>query len=346
MESLRLTLGKFQQGIKDEQLTDLAALLEEDPEATERLALQQYRFQYGYTWKRRIASTNAFNPISIRFQNPSVSTEQVLELAQQINLAPGADEAGTNRFDRMLVISPNFTYTVDGRLNGIDAHELFWQQSIAANMNNVFPVGREALERERETSYYPLIETDFRYYFTPNRTSQIATRVHAGGSFPLFSDRAIVPYFDLFTIGGPNSLRAFIPRQLGPGNTVPEANNLLSSAGFGNVILEASLEYRHRVNTLLELAAFTDVGNIWTYRTEREALATDFSTRAFSGELAWDAGVGFRFDLQFIVFRIDLAYPLQVPYTEAAKELIVPFANARNVPEDRLRLVVAFGYPF
>ncbi|MEL7162865.1 MAG: BamA/TamA family outer membrane protein, partial [Bacteroidota bacterium] len=173
-----------------------------------------------------------------------------------------------------------------------------------------------------------------------------ATRFHGGVAFPLFSDRAVVPYFDLFTIGGPNSLRGFAPRQLGPGRTVPFANNLLSFGGFGNLLLEASVEYRFRMNPLIELAVFADAGNIWTYKTELEELETDFRTDAFAGDIALNAGIGVRFDLQFLIFRIDLAQPLVVPYAEAAEQLVIPRADARTVPEDNLRLVVAFGYPF
>ena len=346
MENLSMNLGQFSTEIAENRLTELADLIEADQEAQESISLQQFSYQYGYTWKRRVQNNHRLNPISIRFQNPSVSTEEVLTLARELNLSPGASDAQTNRFDRMLVFSPNYTYTQDSRLRGTDTHEFFWQQSVALNMNNVFPVGRDADQREREVSYYPLIESDLRYYLTLNKTSQFATRFHGGIAFPLFSDRAIVPYFDLFTIGGPNSLRGFAPRQLGPGNTVPFANNLLSFGGFGNLLLEGSLEYRHKVNSIFEVALFGDVGNVWTYKTELEELDTDFKTDAFAGQFAADAGVGLRFDLQFIIFRLDVAKPLLVPYAEAAEELVIPRVDARDAPADNVRLVIAFGYPF
>ena len=346
VESLSLTLDNFREEIADENLRNLAQAVEDDPDVTERLSLQQFRFQYGYTWKRRVANQHALNPISIRFQNPSVSDEEVLELAQSVNLAPGAANAQTTRFDRMLVFSPNYSITVDGRLNGLSTHEFFFRQFISGNVNNVFPVGRDADLREREVSIYPILDTDFRYYLTLSSQFQFATRLRGGAAFPLLSDRAIVPYFDLFTIGGPNSLRGWAPRQLGPGRTVPFANNLLSSAGLGNVIIETSAEVRWKFNPLVELAFFADAGNVWTYRTELEALETDFKTSAFSGDLAIDAGVGLRFDLQFLIFRIDLARQIQTPYAENAELLRIPYAEARNVPDLGTNLVLAFGYPF
>ncbi|SEP99480.1 BamA/TamA family outer membrane protein [Neolewinella agarilytica] len=346
VESLSMNLAQFTDEIEASDLSGLASELEADPDAKESLSLMQLSAQFGYTWKRRVVNNHQLNPLSIRFQNPSVATEEVLELARQVNLAPGTDDALTNRFDRMLVFSPNYTLTNDTRLAGLKTHSFFWKQFVSMNMNNVFPVGTGADVRDREVSYYPLLETDFRYYLTFNKKQQIATRFHGGIAFPLFSDRAIVPYFDLFSIGGPNSLRGFAPRQVGPGRTVPFANNLLTFGGFGNLILEGSIEYRHRVNEIVELALFADAGNIWTYKTELEELDTDFKTDAFAGDVAVNAGLGVRFDLQFLILRIDLAQPLVTPYEEAAAQLVIPLEDARDVPADNLRLVVAFGYPF
>ncbi len=346
IENLQMNLIQFNNEIIENNLTELANLVEADPSATERISLTQLRFQFGYTWRRRVTKNHSLNPFSIRLQNPSVATEQVLDLAREVNLAPGAAGAQTNRFDRMLVFSPNYTYNLDTRLKGLSTHSFFLRQFVSMNMNNVFPVGTGSEFRDRETSFYPLLETDARYYLTLSKQLQIATRFHGGIAFPIFSEKAIVPYFDLFSIGGPNSLRGFAPRQVGPGRTVPFANNLLTFGGYGNLLLEGSVELRYRVDPLIELAAFTDFGNIWTYKTELEELETDFKTDAFSGDIAVDAGVGVRFDLQFLVLRIDLAKPLVTPYAENAALLVPPFANARDVPQDNIRLVVAFGYPF
>ncbi|NJC26380.1 translocation and assembly module lipoprotein TamL [Neolewinella antarctica] len=348
VEALSMNLQRFKSEIQTNRLTELAEKLENDEEATENLSLGQFTVQFGYTWRRRVTTSHALNPLSIRLQNPTVSTEEVLDLARLSNLAPSvAGSNGNSRFDRMLVFSPNYTYTYDSRLAGSRPHSFFLNQFISGNVNNVFPVGSDSELRDPETSYYPLVETDARYYFQINKQLQIATRFHGGVAFPLASKRVIVPYFDLFSIGGPNSLRGFAPRQVGPGNTVPEQNSPLSFGGFGNLLLETSLEFRYKVNSLIELAVFADAGNIWTYKSELQPIPTDFNTRAFTGQLAVDAGIGFRFDLQFLVFRIDLAQPLQTAYGEEELKLLkIPYEGARAAPANDLRLVVAFGYPF
>lgn len=346
LEQLSLTLSGFAPEISREGLGGLAEKVENDPDASERVSLLQLRAQYGYTWQRRVKKSHLLNPFAVRFQNPVISDDEVLVIARNLGLAPGDDsELQTSRFDRMLVFSPNYTLTYDTRLDGEDAHNIFWQQYISMNFNNIFPVGPGTEEAERVTSLYPQLETDFRYYWRFSQPTSLNFRVHGGIAFP-FSDRAIVPYFDLYSIGGPNSLRGFIPRELGPGRTAPRNNNLLTLGGFGNLLLEGSVELRHKVSSLIELAAFYDVGNIWTYKTELEPLDTDFRQTDFINELAMNYGLGARFDLTFLIFRVDIAVPLQIPYEETVAGFGVPQMFLGDEPDFSPRLVVAFGYPF
>ncbi|CAH1002043.1 Outer membrane protein assembly factor BamA [Neolewinella maritima] len=346
LESLSLTLSKFEQEIALQSLTDLAATLEADPEASERVSLLQIRAQYGYTWQRRVKKIHLLNPFSVRIQNPVISNDEVLEIARSLGVSAGGDgEAQTSRFDRMVVFSPNYTLTYDTRLDGEDNHNFFWQQYLSMNVNNVFPIGPGLEDAETVRSLYPQLETDLRYYWKVNSGLTLASRIHGGIAFPL-SERVIVPYFDLYSIGGPNSLRGFAPRQLGPGRTAPVNNNLLTLGGYGNLMLESSIELRQKVTPIIELAAFIDAGNLWTYKTELEPLDTDFRQSEFIDQLAMNAGIGFRFDLTFLIFRLDLAKPFQIPYEETVADFAIPQKFVGDPVDDSIRLVIAFGYPF
>jgi hypothetical protein len=345
LENLSLNLRQFSTDIASQGLTELASLVEAKNDVMESVSLLHLGGEFGYTWRRRIAKSHTLNPLSVRFQDPRVSSPEVLDLARNLGVSPGA-EGSTSRFDRMLVFSPNYTLSYDGRKNGLKTHNFFWQQLIAMSFNTVSSVGTNRGDLPSERSIYPQIETDFRYYLTLNNRQQIALRLHAGAAaFPL-TDRVIVPYFDLYTIGGPNSLRGFSPRELGPGRTAPIANNLIGFGGFGNVLFESSIEFRQRLNSLVEIAAFADAGNIWTYQTELEPLETDFRVDTFLSELAVNAGIGFRFDLEFLILRIDLAKPLIIPYAKVLPSQQIPSQTAGAAPDESIRLVLGFGYPF
>lgn len=341
VENLQMNLAQFETEITDGEFSDLLQKIGEDSTATESVSLRQFRIEYGYNWQRRITKKHTLLPLSIRYQDPSASSEDVLQLSRELGLAQQSGNQGVSRFDRMLLYAPTYQLTLDSRLKKLRAHNTFWQQTIALGINNVFPLGGDA--GDRELSIYPQLETDLRHYWLFNSKQSIAARIHAGIAFP-FTDRAIVPYFDLYTIGGPNSLRGFSPRQLGPGRTVPVQNSLLTLGGYGNVLLETSIEYRHRINPMVEIALFADAGNLWSYKTELEPLDTDFATDSFLDEIAADAGIGLRFDLQFIILRIDLAKPFLIPYEDA-------FDDPDTLPEgaelnDNIKFILAFGYPF
>ncbi|MGB3545856.1 MAG: BamA/TamA family outer membrane protein, partial [Saprospiraceae bacterium] len=155
---------------------------------------------------------------------------------------------------------------------------------------------------------------------------------------------AIVPYFNLYSVGGPNSLRGFAPRQVGPAATVPKGNNLLTQGGFGNIVFETSLEFRQKLNSLIEVAVFTDAGNVWTYKSTLEPIETDFRSKTFIEQLAVDAGIGLRLDFEFLIFRLDLATPLVFPFEDAQQAL--PPEERENVKMGQIVPQIAFGYPF
>ncbi|PHI18577.1 hypothetical protein CEQ90_17305 [Lewinellaceae bacterium SD302] len=340
-EALRMNLSQFSDEISEQGLTDLAEDLAQDSSATENVNLRQLFGQFGYFWQRRVKKKHRLYPLSFRYQNPSVNNQEVLELSRNLGITQGGSQ-NLSRFDRMLLWSPNYTLTYDTRLDGLDGNNLFWQQYLSFNVNRVTPVGTGMEDAKTEISLYPQVETDLRYYHVFNRTQVLAARIHGGIAYAL-TDRAIVPYFDQYTIGGPNSLRGFVPRQLGPGRTIPVDNNLLSFGGYGNVILEGSVEFRQKFNPIVEVAGFVDAGNIWTYKTELEELTSDFRRSSFIDEIALNAGIGLRLDFQFLILRIDLAQPLIIPYED---EVLNQPPDEREEVDKNLKFVLAFGHPF
>lgn len=333
LESLRLSLRQFASRIAEEGYEELAAILERDSSAAPNVTLLQLIGQYGYSWQRHVTRRHSVFPLSVRYQNPVARSEQLLALSRSAGLARGDQNLG--RLDRMLLFAPNYTFLYDTRLKKLRTHNFYFGSRLSLNFNHIYPVGENASVFDSEVSRYVQFEPDFRYYLIFNARQQIATRLHAGIALPL-GTRAIVPYFDLYTVGGPNSVRGFIPRGIGPGRVVPEDNNLLTEGGYGNVLLEGSIELRQSLSSAFELAIFGDAGNVWTYKTSGEPLESDFSLQRLFGELGISLGVGIRYQFQSLILRLDLAKPVQLPYTTPAGE----------EADDSVKLVVGFGYPF
>jgi hypothetical protein len=86
----------------------------------------------------------------------------------------------------------------------------------------------------------------------------------------------------------------------------------------GEYLFETNAELRFHVWSYMDMAIFTDVGNVWLNRKDTAVQDIDFNIlkKGFITEglaLGWDAGVGFRFDFDFLIIRIDMAQQLFDP---------------------------------
>lgn len=173
--------------------------------------------------------------------------------------------------------------------------------------------------------------------------SSVVSRVLAGVGYA-YGNSTTMPYSEQFYIGGPNSLRGFSVRSVGPGTfRIPAhasgsmTNNRLNSVG--DYKLEANFEYRFPISGSLNGALFADTGNIWKFSNDYAQPAESMQDNIFS-ELAVDAGAGLRFDLGMLVVRFDVGVPLHDPNSDGS------YFNCREAFFRHLGYNLAVGYPF
>lgn len=126
-----------------------------------------------------------------------------------------------------------------------------------------------------------------------------------------------LPFFKAFFAGGPNSMRAWQLRRLGPGSvkksfeTTPER--------FGDVQLEGNIEYRFHLFKFgiakVNGAFFTDVGNVWYLKKEAAPGEPEsvFNISRLWNDLAVGVGGGLRIDLSLFILRLDYSYKAKDP---------------------------------
>lgn len=331
----RLNTPSFVRVIDSLQLEPFRDELARDSSYTSRATFSTWTFQYGYTWQNRPKVVHETNPLTFRIQSVSPQEEALIPLLREARGPQVGDQAGLLRLERMRLWSPDYIYLIDSRIDGLETHNFYYRQRLAMNFNQVSPIRTaEGRDPAPENSQFLQVETDFRYYLIFNNKTSIASRFRAFVGYP-FSKRAIIPYFDLYTVGGGNSMRAFAPRGLGPGTLARDPDQFSPFAGYGNILLETNLELRQRMGPMFELALFTDIGNVWEYRTLDPPPPNDFRLDTFYEQLAVAGGVGFRLDLDFLLIRLDLAYPLVLPYERPQEGLL-----------QNTNFVLAFGYPF
>lgn len=142
----------------------------------------------------------------------------------------------------------------------------------------------------------------------------------AGLGMPLFPGderNRYLPFFKQFIVGGPNSMRAWALRRLGPGSNDKSTAIDVAPERFGDLQLEANAEYRFPLANIsgvqLNGAAFTDMGNIWFLRKNPDFENGEFNPGRLWQDLAIGAGTGLRIDFGFFLVRFDYAYKVKDP---------------------------------
>ena len=131
----------------------------------------------------------------------------------------------------------------------------------------------------------------------------------AGGNSPS------LPYEQAFFAGGSNDIRAFQARSMAPGSYKTYADSNATLTQIGDLKLEANVEWRFELTEMLEGALFVDAGNIWNLR--RDTIAADAPTvfkKTSYKEIAIGTGFGIRADFDFLIVRLDIAFPIHNPH--------------------------------
>lgn len=160
-------------------------------------------------------------------------------------------------------------------------------------------------------AHFLRVDFDLRAYMPTSSKTRLVYRIAAGIGKTL-SNLNVLPYEQSFFSGGPNSVRAWRARTLGPGGYDP-SNSVTRFDKIGDILLEGNLEYRFPMVKEFYGAFFIDAGNIWRISPDKNKPEGDFDLDKFADQIAIGGGFGIRWDLNFFVLRIDMAFPFKDP---------------------------------
>jgi hypothetical protein len=341
------------------------------------LILDWYRYNlfnanYGYDFQRNRQARYIINHIGIDYLKPILEEP----FRRQLEQNPFLERSfGQQVFVSLLFRDIDYLYTsrvsrfgeshvVNLRVEAAGAE--IWAANAIYNefalKPTVFRLGDTT-----DFSQYLKLETDLRFYRQFSKDNSIASRINLGLARP-FGFTSDVPYVKQFFVGGPNSIRAWAPRSLGPGGyeeaVEPGPRNSNRFYQTGDVRLELSAEYRFTIFWIFKGALFLDAGNVWTFERDDSRPGSQLLLRRktyliegkefvhypFYRQMAVAGGLGLRVDLSFFIFRLDMGVRLRDPY---------PLLPATGLPRERdwwnsfrgfgLRDVafnLGLGYPF
>ena len=185
---------------------------------------------------------------------------------------------------------------------------------------------------------------NFTYHGIITPKHHLLGHIGLGVAVPYLNARTI-PFEKRYFGGGSSGVRGWQARTLGPGTFKEKGTAFVYDKQAGDIQLIANLEYRYKVLSFLELAAFLDAGNIWTIYDYAEQPGGVFRFDEFYKQIAWSYGVGIRFDLSILVFRVDFGVKLHDP------SRIEENKQWRTAPnglcwKDDMTFHFAIGYPF
>jgi len=315
--------------------------------------MSAFNFSYGYIWKESAQKEYEVTPISINFAR-LLSTTSAFESLLQEN--PFLRKS----FEEQFTIGGKYGFTYNSLVGTTRRHQYYFN-AILDLSGNIFSTVQSLITSRKPTdadpfllfgyrySQYSKLSTDTRYYLNFNKDNKIAARLLAGVGVP-YGNSNTMPYIKQFFSGGSNSIRAFLPRTVGPGSYVlPDS---LSNQGFtdqaGDIKLEANVEYRFTIVSILKGAIFVDAGNVWLTRKNAQLPNGEFQPNRFYKEFAVGTGIGLRADISFFVIRLDLGMPLRKPALPENERWVydkIQFGDGKWRKQN-LVLNIAIGYPF
>ena len=285
---------------------------------------------------------HSLTPLKLTYNTTTHQTDDFWEL---FNQNPGLYASLSDQYIPQMEYSLTFD---DSKVRGVK-NVKWWQVTFASAGNVTATIyklaGRDWKEREKKFLGSPFaqflkLNTEFRYHYVLNNDMMLAMRA-AGGVVWAYGNSLYAPFTELFYVGGANSVRAWPARRIGPGANTPDKDNRFFFMHVGDMRLEANIEFRFRLFGDLHGALFLDAGNVWNLRNHENEEAEQFRFKNLFDQLALGTGLGLRYDLDFLVFRLDWGLGLHAPYDTGKKGYF-------NMPKwnDAMALHFAIGYPF
>lgn len=316
--------------------------------------LNSFRGLAGYNWKESIRKEHDLNVIDVNYVHPTRITPAYLILAEK-------DRTLKKAIENQFTIGSTYRYTFTNTAEENRIHTTYY--TAAADLSgNILGLITSANIREGQVSklfgaafsQYIKLENDFRYYMKMGLNTKWANRVFAGVGYA-YGNSVNLPFVKQFFIGGSNSIRAFRARTIGPGSYYapddPRTEGGFTADQSGDIKLEMNTELRRKIAGILHGAVFVDAGNIWLLNDDLDPAAVKpgaVFTKDFVNDLLIGTGLGLRFDLSFVLVRLDLGFPLRKPWLPPGDRWVfndIRFGDP-TWRKENLILHVAIGYPF
>lgn len=293
-----------------------------------------------YKWQPTDRKKHEFSPLTIKYQHLTYTTHKFDSI---MYANPYLYATMQDIFIPKMIYS--FTYTSPKKYR----NPIYWNIT-ASEAGNILSLGYMAAGKKwgdegkemfkNAYAQFFKIESDFTKTWATGLKSQLVGHINVGLVYS-YGNMKATPYSEQFYVGGANSIRAFPVRSVGPGSYYTDVARLSYLDQTGDMKFLANLEYRFNLFGNLYGAAFLDAGNVWGLKDDGYRSGARFKLKNIAKEMALGTGVGVRYDLEFLILRLDWGVGLHMPYDTGKGG----YYNIRRF-KDSHSLHLAVGYPF
>ncbi|HEX5653621.1 MAG TPA: BamA/TamA family outer membrane protein [Chitinophagaceae bacterium] len=269
---------------------------------------------WGYEYQRNRPRFNRTEQITVKIPNIEYSyLKQRDSLQRLIEKSPALRNIFTDGFISSVILG--YTRAHSGKV-----HQSIWSVNVEHSPFLAGFIPSDFLD----TNLYRFTKLSLEYtHLIKIRRSAVALRGFVGvgyesGNTVNENKQNNLPFFKQYFAGGPNSMRAWRLRKLGPGSVLKDFED--NPERYGDVQLELNAEYRFPITDIagvkLEGALFTDIGNIWFLKKAAGEPEEVFNFGRLGKDLAVGVGTGLRVDFTFFLLRVDYSYKAKDPSPE------------------------------
>ena len=304
-----------------------------------------YNANMGYNWKVSETIRHFLSPIDL-------SSVRLVNVDQQYLESIYAYLA--NNYKDYLIIGGNYSLFYQNKAkNAFKSYSyLRWNVGLAGNLLHVLHqyiafkdtvVGGYYEIFDLPYAQFALTDIDYRFNYSLSSDHSLVTRLFGGIAVP-YGNATAIPFVKQYFSGGAQGIRAWLPKDLGPGSfNIPDSLNSYPNQ-TSDIKLEFNLEFRYNISRTWKGALFVDAGNIWSISKNDDREGALFEFNKFYRQFAVGTGFGIRYDLGFAVFRLDWGIKVRDPAIYG-KESWVLFNDPFKLRNDVI-WHVAVGYPF
>ena len=318
------------------------------PEFTRTLASAKW----GYRWVDRKSSQHRFDLLDVNYIYVPWKSENFKNYLENLT---DRNSILIKSYEDQLIVRMGYTYTYNSANDKSRTSANRNSYSIRMNLEeagNLLYLGSKAIHSApKEDKGYVIANIPFAQYikgdidFARNwnidERNSLVFHIGMGIAYP-YGNSQVLPFEKRYFSGGPNSVRGWSVRSLGPGSYKGTEGNMNYINHSGDIKLDVNLEYRTHLFWKFNGAAFIDAGNIWNIRDYEGQEEGTFRFNRFYKQLAVAYGLGLRFDLDYLIIRFDGGMKAVNPMRTGKDKY--PFLRP-NFSRD-FAFHFAVGYPF